>query len=85
MYKNIEKYQCFEAVRPCTSTDTSCYCTPQLKCYNVIQEIQIDNCFIDRLAGHSFEVRYTVTNYASLASSQQTSQVGAPINTGCSN
>lgn len=50
--------------RPCVSTDPTCYCIPLGTCYNRTQVINIDNCWIDRVAGDEVLVRYTIYSLA---------------------
>jgi serine/threonine protein kinase len=50
--------------RPCLSTDPTCYCIPLGQCYNRTQFINIDNCWIDRVAGDEIHVRFTVYSMA---------------------
>jgi len=66
-----------DIIQPCYPYDTTCYCTgPLRQCFNITQEIQIDHCWIDRLAGDSFEVRFQITNYAFLVSTEQSVNLG---------
>jgi len=57
--------------------DTSCYCIPSGDCYNYTQTVDIDNCWLDRLSGHTLEFRFTVKNGANLTSSEQTVSVSS--------
>ena len=61
-----------DVIRPCNpDTETTCYCTPLGKCFNVLQEIKLDHCWIDRFAGRTFQVLYSVRNLAGLSAPQQ--------------
>lgn len=63
-------------VQPCTANDATCYCIPSGDCFDFIQVVEIDNCWLDRLAGHEFEFRFTVTNGANMTSVEQTVKMG---------
>ena len=45
---------------PCNPGDPTCYCIPLGICYNITQQLVIDNCWMDRHAGHDVEVRYVM-------------------------
>lgn len=53
-----EKRQVPQYPNTCQPSDFTCYCIPLGLCYNISQYYVIDNCLIDRYAGHELEIIY---------------------------